>query len=329
MTDRPLESRDEIELVEILRVIWKWKYLILVGTLVCALITAVVNLNRPKIYRTGMVLRLASHVDSPENVRVLIESGRFSKEIRQYGKTISKDRKPINLQLKCVNPKKSDILKISYETASVDIGLQILDFIHKSLIEEYREKVKEKKGKYDIESKLKLNFLSDLKEQKKVIKNKISYAQKRLNELSIERGKIVNNNAKLIENRNSLLNDVKDNNVLLIFLYNNLLNKNLQLKNNYNNEIFNYLSIIQQAEADLKRMEQESKLVSREVEDLELRKSNVQSFEIVKSPSGSRKPIRPKVKFNVVIAGVLGLFVTLLMAFLLEYIRSKGESDRQ
>ncbi|MCW9096174.1 MAG: Wzz/FepE/Etk N-terminal domain-containing protein, partial [Ignavibacteriaceae bacterium] len=47
---------DEIELIDILRVIWKWKYLILSGTIVCGLVTAIISLNMRKIYSIDMTL---------------------------------------------------------------------------------------------------------------------------------------------------------------------------------------------------------------------------------------------------------------------------------
>ncbi len=84
MTDRRVDSRDEIELIEILRVIWKWKYLILVGTLVFALAAGVISSNRPKVYRISMVFQPAvvdidtrgkkKYVDSVNNMKEIIKA---------------------------------------------------------------------------------------------------------------------------------------------------------------------------------------------------------------------------------------------------------------
>jgi len=339
MTDRPVDSRDEIELVEILRVIWKWKYLILVGTLVCALIAVVVNLNRPKIYRTGMVLRLGAvgkdrrgnkvYVDSPENVKALIESGRYNKEIRKYSKTIEGKGKAVNLQFKCGLPKRSNVLKITHETTSVDTGIKKLNFLYEQLLKEYKETVQEYQNKYEVKILSKLNQISELKEQQRIARNDVNYAQNRLKELVLELKSLDKNNDLLLENRDNLLKSTRENDVLVTFLYSNMLNQNMQLKNNYNNEVFNYLTIKQKAESDLKRVGQKLEFASKELDNLKLEKNNSRSFEIVKSPSGSREPIRPKMKLNVAIAVVVGLFMTVLMAFFLEYIRSKEKSERQ
>ena len=39
---------DEIELMDYLLVIWKWKYLILAGTVICALIVYIISFTTPK-----------------------------------------------------------------------------------------------------------------------------------------------------------------------------------------------------------------------------------------------------------------------------------------
>ena len=53
-TDYP---EDEIELIDLLRVVWKWKYLIIGGTLVCAIAAMVISLVMPKIYRIETIIR--------------------------------------------------------------------------------------------------------------------------------------------------------------------------------------------------------------------------------------------------------------------------------
>ena len=75
---------DEIELIDILRVIWKWKYFILAGTLLCALIAAIISFNMTKIYSIDMVLRPGIlsvgpegknvYIDSPQSIKGLIDS---------------------------------------------------------------------------------------------------------------------------------------------------------------------------------------------------------------------------------------------------------------
>ena len=79
------QYEDEIELMDYLKVLWKWKYLILVGTLVCVVAAAVISLNMTKIYGITTVLQPGMlkatedgkivYIDSPENIKAVIETG--------------------------------------------------------------------------------------------------------------------------------------------------------------------------------------------------------------------------------------------------------------
>ena len=125
MTDRPVDSRDEIELIEILRVVWKWKYLILAGTLVFALVAGVISSNRPKVYRINMVLKPGVvridrfgrriYLDSAVNMKALLEAEIFSNEVITYLETLNVKNRPGQVKFRIDAPKKSSFLKISYE----------------------------------------------------------------------------------------------------------------------------------------------------------------------------------------------------------------------
>ena len=47
---------DEIQLMDYLKVLWKWKYLILLGTLACAVISGIISFNMTKIYQVKMAV---------------------------------------------------------------------------------------------------------------------------------------------------------------------------------------------------------------------------------------------------------------------------------
>ena len=45
-----IAADDEIELIDLLRVLWKKKYLIIGGTIVCAIVAAAISFAMPKVY---------------------------------------------------------------------------------------------------------------------------------------------------------------------------------------------------------------------------------------------------------------------------------------
>ena len=49
---------DEINLIDYLKVLWKWKWLIIAGTMICAVAAAVISLQMPKIYEISTVIAL-------------------------------------------------------------------------------------------------------------------------------------------------------------------------------------------------------------------------------------------------------------------------------
>jgi len=80
----------EIELIDLLRVMWRWKYLIIAVTIICGLIAAIIGLNKVKIYSIEMVIKPgilsvkenggSVFIDSPQNIESLIDSETFNKD---------------------------------------------------------------------------------------------------------------------------------------------------------------------------------------------------------------------------------------------------------
>ena len=70
---------DEIELIDIFRVIWKWKYLIICGATVFAVAAWIISSMLPKIYRIETLIQPGIlsikedgeniYVDTPNNIR--------------------------------------------------------------------------------------------------------------------------------------------------------------------------------------------------------------------------------------------------------------------
>ena len=79
---------DEIELIDILLVIWKWKNVILAGTLAFGIAAAIISFialkQQPVMYRTSIVLKPGIvkidendkkvFIDTPDNIKNLIEN---------------------------------------------------------------------------------------------------------------------------------------------------------------------------------------------------------------------------------------------------------------
>ena len=64
MSEDKLSNYEEVDLMDYLEVIWRWKYLILLGTFVCAIVAGVVSLSLPKLYETTEVVEIGKVRDN-------------------------------------------------------------------------------------------------------------------------------------------------------------------------------------------------------------------------------------------------------------------------
>jgi len=190
---RELESgrfdqfEDEIELMDYLKVIWKWKYLILVGTLVCAIGAAVVSLNMTKVYGISTVLQPGilkvtedgkiSYIDSPKNIKALIETGAFDEKILKNIILPNKEDAPKSVGFKVTIPKGTNALDVLYETPDVDLGLQIIGGLNNALSERYETLINRYEENYNNDIRSKLNETFKVNEKIAKVKHGIGTAE--------------------------------------------------------------------------------------------------------------------------------------------------------
>ena len=151
MTDRPKTSREEIELIYYLRVIWKWKFRILLGTFALAIVVGIISFNMPTVFRVDMVimpglLRIDeagknTYLDTPENIQALVETGTFDEQILKNIGNADNPEVPNSLRFKIHKPKYSNTLKISYETKNINQGIDILNYLSQLLLAKYEKMV--------------------------------------------------------------------------------------------------------------------------------------------------------------------------------------------
>ncbi|MGM0454387.1 MAG: Wzz/FepE/Etk N-terminal domain-containing protein, partial [Thermodesulfobacteriota bacterium] len=158
---------DEIELIDILRVVWKWKWLIIGGTLLCAVIAGAITYNQPKVYSVDMVLRPGVaeikedggyiYIDSEENIKAIIGAGTFNHRILSElngeldkGKDAKNPEKVEKLDFGVELTNNTNTLKVSYETAFVERGLFVLERLHHHLKNYYEPIVERFKKKYEL-----------------------------------------------------------------------------------------------------------------------------------------------------------------------------------
>lgn len=391
---------DEIELVDIFMVIWKWKYLIIAVTIVSGLITAIISFNMTKIYSIDMVLipgRLGVretggnvYIDTSQNIKALIESGAFNSGILSYLNDTKMDKVPKRLGFKVTIPKQSDTIKVKYETPNIKQGIVIQSHLIKLLLENYSKLVKYFKNEFDMKIEMKNsditkiinniskkksdiasiktttknklkqndNKISVLMKKKEAQNNQIKNLKKRIIDIETEIGRISKNADLLIEERNKFLSSAKnENNILSSVIYSNTIQQNIGYMNSLRSSINDANHQIYQEEvgvestennikdlknekenlikqtqysveiigAEIKDLENNKKYALGEIKNLQFKQDSIQNVQILQPPQNNPNPIKPKIKRNVLLSLVAGLFLMLFFAFFLEYL-SKHKS---
>ena len=133
----------------------------------------------------------------------------------------------------------------------------------------------------------------------------------------------------LIRERDQLLsNNNKEDSMLSPVLYMNMIQNNISLENSYRQEMDSYVTRKEDEKFELKEFNRQIGQLQEEIKGLEFKKNSVQNIEILQPPTVSLHPIKPKIKLNIMLATISGLFVMLFLAFFLEYVqRHRGEHE--
>ena len=322
---------DEIELIDLFRIIWKWRYLILCGTAIFAIAAVAVSLFLPKIYQIETIIRPGTlsindvgesiYIDTPENIKAIVEAGVFDLRIlsnleKSYGSSV-----PKGLKFKVILPKSSNSLQIRYETHQIEQGIEILNLLGKFLIEEYGSQVKYYQNEIDKNLSIAQAEIQQNRSIKRSNDTNIKNIEKLIHELETGIVFVNENTAYLIKERNRLLSKDKDEaNILAAILYSNTIQQNLQLENTYENQIKDLKLEKETKVQDISKLENQIQIKLAEIENLEFKKNNIQNIRIILESYSSPNPIKPKKMLNTILATIAGIFLMIFLSFCFEYI---------
>lgn len=85
---------------------------------------------------------------------------------------------------------------------------------------------------------------------------------------------------------------------------------------------------IEKANNKIKDFDSQKKLIQEKIANIEFKKNTIQNIQVLQVPKSSLFPVKPKKKLNVLLAGVIGLFLTVFLAFLIEYVSKHKNNER-
>ena len=298
-------TENEISLMDLLRVIWKWKWLIIVGTLICAAAAVVYSYKLPKVYKVDMLIEPGiikvnaekeelMYLDAPENISRKINQGAYNQRIM---KLLNMNPKEVRLGFTAnmESNGKSQIIQVSseWEEKKQVLGIDVLKCLLDLLTNDYGAIVQQKKLNYDARITNNKNKIHDIKVQRKDLekqiqikasdiksrKNQIKIKQARLEDvrqriekLLLELKQVKENAEKITEKRNKLINKNNAQDDISLMLYGTTLQQNIIYFNELNSQIYNLRNEQNHIESQIDSFEREINNMLGEIERLRLHK---------------------------------------------------------
>ena len=113
-------------------------------------------------------------------------------------------------------------------------------------------------------------------------------------------------------------------------LFTNTIQQNIALAKEYRDDLSGYSSRREKQATRLETTQNKIKNLLGVIKSLEFKKNSIQNIQIIKPPKPNLSPIKPKTRLNVMLAAVVGLILTVFLAFFVEYIsKYKSREDDQ
>jgi capsular polysaccharide biosynthesis protein len=293
-------QEEEIELIDILRVLWKRKSLIVLGTLFCTVIAAGVGFLLPKVYEVTAIIEPGKRpisdqngqivnekvVESPETIKETVVGGAYNEAIRN---SLEIDFDP---KIEVSIPKNTSLIEISLESSNPAQASAVLEELVSRITEEIQTKLEIEKKQVENEIRLaRIEHQTNI-EKIKLLGGQIAETKGTIQALKVDREKAMGS---------------RPNDAMSVLLYSNEIQ---------NNQI--YLNDLQERYKNFEEQVRQSEI---KVENLQQKLVNIKGTKVHKAPTIPEKPVKPKKILIAALAFMLGLMGTTMLAFLLEYLK--------
>ena len=307
-------QEEEINLRDYINVVLKRKRTIFTILFVSVAVAVIVSFLSPRVYRISMILEpprvevtsegMPIYLDSPENIKTVIESGSLNSKIIKALNLDSTTR----IKFRVSQPSGTSILKISIERQEKETedGIRILNQLVDELSKSYFDRVEFKKN--SIENEISA-ISSDIAVKNSEIKS---------------RGEMLR---ILEERKNGLIDEIKE----IKLTKSKKFDKGEALLVNYLDQLNRQLVDLKIEKENIKiiimNSQSETEKLQIDIELLNLAKEGIHDMRLIQKPTVSPNPIKPKKKQNVAISSVLGLMLGIFIAFLQEYWEKTGSGN--
>ena len=301
---------DEINLIDYLKVLWKWKWLIIAGTLICAIAAAVISLQMPKIYEISTVIEPGiagvkddggfMYIDSVANISGKINGGIYDRRIKE---ALRLDPLKTGVKFKSAIVKKANMIKVTsqWEEGKTDLGIKVTGQLVQLLSDDYGKIIDQRKDNYDRQILMKQSEISKIETQRKDIGKQIELKlnsikrtqndmmlqqatleiiKQRKGELLGEIRSVKDNTEKIVQQRDALLEDKNPDKNLSLLLYSTTIQQNVVYFNQLSNQIYDLEAEEKKTESEIDKLNKNTDDIKTGIERLKLGKTEGSQIKI-------------------------------------------------
>lgn len=331
---------EKVELIDILKVIWKRRYL-LAGELVFLIVVAsILCLSLEKVYRTTMMIQPGGitsddngkrvYIDPIETVAGRIGAGVYNDEIIAEVLPFDKADELGQLKFSVEIPKQSDIILVSYDNVNSQLGTAVLAELFRQIQIQEKRLLDQFRDHYDRKialAKIELQKHTTLEQSYAAnIKN----LEARIMEARSDIAMISRNNITLVHEKKKLLGSGNDaENALSLLFYSNAIQQNIQYVNSVKKELGEHMILKEEGLQKIIQGKKEQEKINVEILNMEKMKNSVSPVVMLRKPTVGKKPVKPKKPLIFVLTLFSGFFITLILIFFIEYIRDNINISNQ
>lgn len=339
---------EEIELMDYLIVLWKRKWLIMVGTFICLITAGMVAFNMTKIYEVSTSINVGRiegrFVEEGSIISARVKSISLRKEI---GQKLSLPFMAISgEEFFKVSPKGNrDTLtvEIKRETAKPDQAIKILEIVNENIIHDHKGRIEKAKKtlldkivisesriivtetqiealKKELSDKIAINekWIEIKKQKQNVLEKQLADTEKEIRNLEEIRDDIVRRKLKEVDvvGMVAYFNDLQAR-------LNSAYSTRSQIVDEIPSQIQSYrvnITALQARLTNLNGLPLKIESYKEDIATLQAKLNEIRETEIIDPPHSSYYPVKPQKKRILAIAAVLGFIVCVFLAFFFEYV---------
>ena len=327
----------ESELVDYLMVLWKRKWIIILGTFLLVIVTGTVSFLINPIFEIDTIIQPGKFfvqnaagnfeeviVEDPQQIADIVMHKSYDAAIAAVLNLNEEDLPEIKGQ----SIKNTLLTRIWIKSHNIELSKKILNSLINFLREDVDKKINIEINNFDSLIKSYEIEKERRREQIEILKKKLRIIDKRKKDILIEIESLKKRISELETEQLKVLKKEEKSEIesLAILLYSNEVQQSFQYYDDLNEKL---------SEEKLKEEDQntEIQIETAEINNLDNRIANIKEMKgridytkIVKEPTSSLDPVHPKKGLYVLIACIVGLAAFTMLAFFIDYVKRAKSS---